>query len=242
MPRKNPFFEHADVQLFLARHDDRDGQIVGRIGAIDDRLHLETHRDNCAMFGFFEAEDRETAAALLDAAEAWARQRGRTALRGPINPSLNDNAGLLVDGFDTDPMILMPHNPPEYASFIESAGFRKVKDLFAWLYSIDREVPPIVARLAERLRRKHRLIVRPFDVGDFAREADRLRELYNSAWERNWGFTAPTPAEFARLAQEMKPIFDARIALCAEAPDRTMIACAVAIPDINQALKGTGGT
>jgi GNAT superfamily N-acetyltransferase len=238
MPTKNPFFAHAEVALFLACRGDR---VTGRIGAIDDRLHLDTHRDNTALFGFFEASDRDTAAALLNAAEAWARDRGRVRVRGPINPSLNDNAGLLVDGFDSDPTILMPHNPPGYADFIEASGYRKAKDLFAWIYDVDRDPPQTMARLADRLRARVGVAIRPFRVTEFAAEAARLRELYNAAWERNWGFTAPTPEEFARLAQEMKPIFDPRIAVCAEHNGR-MIACVIAIPDINQALKGTGGT
>jgi hypothetical protein len=236
-PRKNPFFEHAAIELFLAR---RHGAIVGRIGAVDDRLHEATHRDNAGMFGFFEADDADAARALLMAAERWAAARGRTRLRGPINPSLNDHAGLLVDGFDTDPMILMPHNPPEYAAFIEAAGYAKAKDLYAWLYQIDRQPPEYMARLAARLRDRLNVVIRPMNLSEFDREADRLRVLYCSAWERNWGFVPPTEAEFRRIAREMKPIFDGRCAVCAEAGGR-MVACAIAIPDVNQALKGTGG-
>src|SRR5579863_7446808 len=142
-PKHNPFFQHADVELFLAR---RRGEIVGRIAAIDDRLHNETHQDNVAMFGFFEAADPASAAALLETVERWAAARGRAHVRGPLNPPLNESAGLLIDGFDTDPMLLMPHNPPEYAAFIEGAGYRKIKDLFAWLYATDRPIPPIAER------------------------------------------------------------------------------------------------
>src|SRR5262245_31671869 len=108
-PKKNPFFAHADVSLLLAW---RGRRVVGRVAAIDDRLHNEAHRDNVAMFGFFEAADGAVARSLLASAEAWARQRGRAFVRGPINPSLNESAGLLVEGFDTDPMLMMPHNPP----------------------------------------------------------------------------------------------------------------------------------
>jgi len=236
-PKKNPFFAHADVDLLLAW---RDGRVVGRIAAVDDRLHNDTHRDNRAMFGFFEAEDAEAARALLAEVEAWASRRGRRAVRGPLNPSLNESAGLLVDGFDTDPMLLMPRNPPAYAAFIESAGYAKVKDLYAWLYDLQRGVPDGVARLAERLRQRLKVTVRPLNVKDFYREAERLREIYCSAWERNWGFVPPTPGEFRRIAKEMKPIFDARCTVCAEVDGR-MIACAVAVPDVNQALKGTDG-
>ncbi|MBI3492922.1 MAG: N-acetyltransferase [Acidobacteria bacterium] len=239
-PAKNPFFAHAAVELFLARRDDRDHAIVGRVAAIDDRLHNDTHRDNVAMFGFFEAEDAEAARALLTAAEAWATSRGRSRVRGPINPSLNESCGLLVDGFDTDSMLLMPHNPPEYATFIESAGYRKVKDLYAWLYDIAGETPPLITRLATRTRDRLGLAMRPLALSEFTREVERLRVIYCGAWERNWGFVPPTPEEFRRLATELKPIFDPRCAVCA-AVDGRMVACAVAVPDINQALKGTNG-
>jgi len=236
-PAKNPFFAHADVQLLLAWRGDR---LVGRIAAIDDRLHNETHHDNAAMFGFFEAADAEATQALLGAVESWAAARGRARVRGPINPSLNESAGLLVDGFDSDPMIMMPHNPPEYAAQIEAAGYRKVKDLFAWLYQIDGEPPAIVAKLATRLRERARIVVGPLKLSEFAREVERLRVIYCGAWDRNWGFVAPTEAEFRRLASELKPIFDPRCAVIAEVDGRP-VACAIAIPDINQALKGTSG-
>ncbi len=236
-PKKNPFFAHAEVSLLLAR---RDGRVVGRIAAIDDRLHRETHRDQTAMFGLFEAADAGVARALLEAAERWARQRGRRALRGPINLSLHDSAGLLIDGFDTDPMLMMPHNPREYAAYIEGAGYAKVKDLYAWLYDLGRELPPVVARLAERIRARLDITVRPIKMAEFSREAARLREIYASAWRDNWGFVAPTVEEFQHIAKEMKPIFDPRAAVVAEAKGR-LVACAVALPDINQVLKGTNG-
>jgi GNAT superfamily N-acetyltransferase len=236
-PKKNPFFAHADVQLFLATDGDR---VVGRIGAIDDRLHNETHKDNIAMFGFYEADDAEGTRLLLAAAERWAKDRGRAALRGPINPSLHDSCGVLIDGFDTPPMLMMPHNPQSYPAFIESAGYRKVKDLFAWLYELGQPLPEIVTRLAARQRERLRLRVRPIDMSEFMREADRLRELYATAWEANWGFVPPTVEEFRHIAKEMKPIFDPRFAVVGDVDGR-MVACAVALPDINQALPGTDG-
>jgi len=234
---KNPFFAHADVELLLAARGDR---IVGRIAAIDDRLHNETHRDNAAMFGFFEAEDEDASHALLRAAEAWARARARSSLRGPINPSLNESAGLLVDGFDTDPVVMMPHNPREYAAYIESAGYAKVTDLFAWLYDLRAGPPAAIVRLATRLRDRHGITTRRLDLKEFTREVERLRTIYCAAWERNWGFVPPTSAEFRRLATELKPIFDPRGAVLAEANGKP-IACLVSVPDINQALKGTSG-
>jgi hypothetical protein len=236
-PAKNPFFAHADVELMLAW---RGGAVVGRIAAIDDRLHRETHGENLAMFGFFEAEDGDAARALLAAVERWATARGRERVRGPISPSLNEMCGLLIDGFGTDPMLLMPHNPPEYGAHIESAGYAKVKDLFAWLYAVEGEVPAPVERAARRVREKHRVTTRPLNLKEFTSEVARLRALYCAAWEHNWGFVPPTPDEFRRIASELKPIFDPRGSVCAEV-DGKMIACLVSVPDINQALKGTSG-
>ena len=236
-PRKNPFFAHADVTLFLAV---RDGRVVGRIAGIDDHLHNQTHGDNIAAFGFFEADDETSAGALFAKVEEWARAKGRAAVRGPLNPSLNESAGLLIDGFDTDPMLMMPHNPPEYAGFIERAGYGKVKDLYAWLYDLTREIEPVFQAMADRVQRKHRLVARPFDLTHFARETDRLREIYCGAWENNWGFVPPTDDEFRRLASEMKPILDPRCAICVEVDGRP-VACAVAVPDINQVMRGTDG-
>ncbi|HKB09656.1 MAG TPA: hypothetical protein VKD69_03340 [Vicinamibacterales bacterium] len=236
-PSRNPFFEHAEVELLLAWRGNR---VVGRIAAIDDRLHLETHRDNVAMFGFFEAADQAAAAALLTAAEDRARARGRSALRGPINPSLHESGGLLIDGFDSDPVLMMPHNPPEYASLIERSGYCKVKDLFAWIYDLRQDTPAPIARLAQRLRDRHGITVRQLNLKEFTSEVERLRQIYCAAWDRNWGFVPPTAAEFRRLATELKPIFDPRAAVVAEA-DGQMVACLVSVPDVNQALKGTGG-
>ena len=236
-PAKNPFFEHAEIQLFLA-YDGND--LVGRIAAIEDRLHNETHGERTGLFGFFEAGHVQAARALLGAVEAWSARRGLNRVRGPINPSLNESVGLLIDGFDTDPMLLMPHNPRSYGAFIENAGYTKAKDLYAWLYALQPEVPPLIARVADRLRVRHGIRLRPLNVREFDREADRLREIYCSAWERNWGFVPPTVAEFRRIAHELKPIFDPRCAVCAEVDGR-MIACAIAVPDVNQALKGTDG-
>jgi len=236
-PRTNPFFAHADVELLLAF---RNGRIAGRIAAIDDHLHNQTHGDNLAAFGFFEADDEASARALLDHVEAWARAKGRAAVRGPLNPSLNESAGVLIDGFETDPMLLMPHNPPEYGGFIERAGYGKVKDLYAWLYDLTRDIDPVFQKMAARVQKKHRLVARPFDLTQFARETDRLREIYCGAWDRNWGFVPPTDTEFRRLATEMKQILDPRCAICVEVDGRP-VACAVAVPDINQALRGTDG-
>jgi hypothetical protein len=237
LPKKNPFFAHAAHALFLAW---REGRIAGRIAAFDDRIHNDVHGDNLASFGFFEAEDEESARALCAAADAWGRARGRTRMRGPLNPSLNESAGLLIDGFDTDPVLMMPHNPPEYARFIEAAGYRKAKDLYAWMYDMSRGVQPVVEKLANRIKDKHGITVRQFSLKEFTREVELLRQVYCGAWEHNWGFVPPTTEEFKRLATELKPIFDPQAAVLAEVHGKP-VACAVAIPDVNQAFKGTDG-
>jgi GNAT superfamily N-acetyltransferase len=237
MPRHNPFFGHADVELFLAW---RDGDVAGRIAAIRDRLHNETHGEATAMFGFFEAIDRDAAHALLRAVESWAAERGCDRVRGPLNPSLNESAGLLVEGFDSDPMLLIPHNPPEYGGYIESIGYHKVKDLYAWLYDLGLDLPPVIERLADRVRHRETIVLRPLNLREFTRETERIRDIYCGAWADNWGFVPPTAAEFQRIARELKPIFDRRCAVCAEVDGRP-VACAIAVPDINQALKGTNG-
>lgn len=237
LPSKNPFFAHADAALYLALDG---GRVAGRIAAIDDRLHNQTHRENIAMFGFFEAATPAAARDLLAVVDRWAADRGRDAVRGPINPSLNESAGLLVEGFDTDPMVMMPHNPPEYAALIEASGYRKVKDLYAWVHDLSRGLEPTMARLAARLQDRGGIILRPLRLDEFDREVDALRLIYCGAWERNWGFVPPTREEFRRIARELRPIFDSRCAVCGEVDGRP-VACAIAVPDINQALKGTGG-
>jgi hypothetical protein len=137
-------------------------------------------------------------------------------------------------------MLMMPHNPPEYAAFIEAAGYRKVKDLFAWIFDLDRELEPRYVALVERFRERLNLKFRPLSLAEFSREVDLLRTIYCGAWENNWGFVPPTPEEFKRIAKEMKPIFDPRTAVIGEVNGQP-VACAIAIPDINQTLKGTDG-
>src|SRR6185295_7830993 len=222
---RHPFFAHADIELFLARDA---GRIVGRIAAIDDRLHNETHGDNLAAFGHFEAEDEEAARALFAAAEAWALERGRARMRGPLNSSLNETAGLLIDAFDAEPMVMMPYNPPRYPGFIERAGYTKEKDLLAW--TID--LPPgeaeraRVMRISERATSQRGLTIRSVNMSDFEAEIE--------------AFVAPTRAEVRQLASELRFIVDRDLVMAAEV-DGQMVGCGIALPDLNQAFKGTRG-
>ncbi len=233
----NPFLDHAEMQLFLAIEG---GRVAGRVAAIIDRLHDETHGEAVVWFGFLEAESAEQVRRLLEAVEQWGRAREHRIVRGPANPSLNESAGLLIDAFDHDPYVLMPYNPPTYPAFVEGAGYRKVKDLWAW--DIDLLNPAIdrVTRLAERVRRRHGVVVRPVRLAEFERELVVLQSLYRDAWIDNWGFVPPTDAEIRQLAVDLKPILDPDLLLFAEVHGRP-VACAVSIPDANQMLKKMNG-
>ena len=238
--RKNPFFEHATMQLFVAYED---GRVQGRIAAIDDRLHNETHPDNLASFGFFEANTEEAARALLGRVEAWARERGRQRVRGPVNPSLNDSAGMLVDAYQSDPQLMMPYNPPEYPGFVEAAGYRKIKDLWAWYLDLTAEGTEMtdnLLALSGRIKQRYGIHIRSIDMSRFNEELKILWEIYCAAWKHNWGFVPPTDREFSHTAAELKQIVDPEFVLCVEIGGAPA-ACAVAVPDINQVLKGTDG-
>jgi GNAT superfamily N-acetyltransferase len=236
-PKKNPFFEHARVNLFLA---EREGEVVGRVAAIDDDNHNRTHDENLLFFGFFEARDAEAAEVLFARVEERARNLGRGAIRGPANPSLNHNAGLLIDAFDSDPFVMMPYNPPEYPRYAERLGYRKVKDLYAWIFEREWEVRKI-GRLAERVRRRHKdLVIRPVDMKRWDEELERFRDLYNKSWERNWGFVRYTDAEFDHLAREFKMILDPELVALAEV-DGELAGITVLLPDANQVLKRMRG-
>ena len=236
-PKKNPFYEHARIDLFLA---ERDGEVVGRVAAIDDDNHNRTHDENLLFFGFFEAGDGEAAEALLARVEELARELGREAVRGPVNPSLNHSGGLLIDAFDSDPYVMMPYNPPEYPRYVEAAGYRKVKDLYAWIFEREWEVKKI-GRLAERVRRRHeRLVIRAVDMKRWDEELERFRDLYNRSWERNWGFVRYTDAEFDHLAREFKMILDPELVALAEV-DGKLAGITVLLPDANQVFKRMRG-
>jgi hypothetical protein len=236
-PKHNPFLAHAEMQLWLARSD---GRVTGRIGAIEDRLHNEKHKDRVTWFGFFEAADADTARRLLGEVEAWGRARRARVVRGPANPSLNESAGLLVDAFDSDPYVLMPYNPPEYAAYIEGAGYRKSKDLLAWDIDMTVPCPERITRLAARVADHYHVVVRPVDMGAFDRDLGILKTVYRAAWDDNWGFVPPTDDEIRQLAVDLKPVLDPELVLFAERNGQP-VACVVAIPDINQVLRRMHG-
>lgn len=242
--KRHPFYRTSDAELFLAR---RDGRVVGRIMAILNHAHNEFHEERAGFFGFFEAEnDPAATAALLDAARDWLRARGAVVVRGPMNPSTNYECGLLVDGFDLDPMVMMTYNPPYYAELLESAGLKKAMDLYAYAIAESYFVHSNkLQRVAQRLRKKDKIRVRSIDKKDFKNEVAAVRRIYNDAWSRNWGFVPMSEEEFDHLAKDLKQIVDPRIAMIAEQEieegKHKPIAFFLAVPDVNQALKKING-
>ena len=236
-PRKNPFYQHAVVELFLA---ERSGRVVGRVAAIDDDLHNATHGDNLAFFGFFEAVDGEVAAALFRAVEAWARARDRSAVRGPANPSMNDGSGFQLDAYDTDPYLMTPSNPPDYPRYAEAAGYRKAKDLYAWFFDHRTADVERLERLAARVEKRYRPTVRTADMKRFDDELNIVKQLYNGAWEENWGFVKYTEAEFDALGRELKLVVDPDIVVFLELGGE-VVGLSLALPDANQVFKKMNG-
>jgi hypothetical protein len=241
---ENPFFRHGEIQLFLAT---RGAETVGRIAAVLDKNHNSFHQEKTAFFGFFESiDDPEVAGKLLEAAAGWGRERRMTALRGPMNPTLNDEAGLLVDGFDSPPVVMMTYNPRSYPSLIEGQGFRKAKDLLAYWFPLEEKPLERLARVADRFRKREPdVVVRNVSKGNLASDLAKIREVYNRAWEKNWGFVPMTPEEMDFMAKRLKPLLVEELLWLAEArkPDGTLepIGFMLMLPDYNVAIAPTRG-
>lgn len=232
--KKNPFYKHAEMELFLA---ERDGKVIGRIGGIVNYNHNKEHSDKVGFFGFFECvNEQDVANALLDEAKKFVMSKGMNALRGPANPSVNDEYGLLVEGFDTSPTVLMTHNPPYYAALLEQYGLKKEKDLFAWLLSQETVYTDKIVRANEIVKQRSGVTIRPINMKDFANEVKLLKGVYNSAWEKNWGAVPMTDEEFDFLAADLKQIVEPELVLIAELKGK-VIGFGLSLPDINQALK-----
>jgi hypothetical protein len=235
---RHPFFRHSSADFFLAL---REGECVGRIAAILNNNHNRFHNESTAFFGFFESmDDEDIASALLAEAERWALDRGMDRLRGPMNYSTNETAGLLVEGFNSSPFVMMPHNPFYYAGLIERAGFQKAMDLYAWWLLTRKGLSPKIARVGERVLKDQGIRVRPLDMRKFREEVEVVKRIYNDAWSTNWGFVPMTDAEFDHLAKDLKLVLDPRVALIAE-KNGEPVAFSLALPDVNQALKKING-
>jgi len=261
--KKNPFFQRNDAKLFLAtrrmagqaemryrpsrppfrpstlptfRHNGEKWEVLGRIAAIHNRAHNEAHEDSVGFFGFFECvEDQTVAQTLFDTAGEWLAERGLTTMRGPTSLTTNDECGLLVDGFNTPPTVMNPHNPSYYVDLVERAGFSKAMDLYQY-----RNVnPQLPQKLVDRVKKvlEHRNItLRSLDMKNFDAEIERIKAIYNSAWEKNWGFVPMTDEEIDHLAAQLKPVVEPELVIFVEQEGKP-IGFAAAIPDFNIALK-----
>jgi hypothetical protein len=237
--RKHPFHQHAEVEYFLAW---KGGEVVGRIAAIVNHAYVEFHDERTGFFGFFECvDDAEVAAALLRTAEGWVRERGMDRILGPMSFSTNEECPLamLVEGFDRPPAVMMAYNPPYYPRLVEGAGYEKAKDLLA--YFVDDPNPPErLRRGVARLQESEEIRIRPVDMKRFREEVAAIKGIYNSAWERNWGFVPMTDAEFDHLARQLRPIVNPNLCLIAEVRGEPA-GFAVALPDYHQVLRHLNG-
>jgi GNAT superfamily N-acetyltransferase len=241
LDRRNPFYATADRQLFLAL---RNGTPVGRIAAIENRAHNEFHDDRVGFFGFFESnDDPDVAAALFGAAEKWLAARNLDTMRGPVNPSTNHECGLLVGGFEAHPMIMTTWNPRYYAGLFEAQGFAKAKDLLAYFFPMQGndalELPDRYRLHAERAMSGHGLTFRDIDLSRFDEEVGRCWDIYNSAWEKNWGFVPMSRESFLHEAKVLKYIIFPHLAFIAEA-DGEPAGFMIVVPDYHHAFKAIG--
>jgi len=231
--KSNPFYHHADAEFFLA---ERDGQLVGRIGAVINRNHNVEHNENIGFFGFFETiDDREVSRALLDTACSWLRERGVEAVRGPVSPSVNDEWGLLVEGYDRSPTVMMPYNPPYYADHLEAYGFRKIRDMFAYQVREESFLSDRLKRVSEIVKQRLGVVIRTLNMKDFENEVDRIRELYIRGWESNWGEVPMTEEEFAYAASDLKSIVDPDLVIISEIKGKP-VGFGLTLPDLNEVL------
>ncbi len=237
---ENPFFHHAESAYFLARNN---GDVVGRIAAIIDRNHINIHNEQAGFFGFFEClPDPTVAEKLLDTAAAWLKERDIEIMRGPMNPSTNDECGFLLEGFDSPPMIMMTYTPRHYLDYMERCGLTKSKDLYAYI-SVIKDVPSVdrLEKLASTVKsRLPGLTVRPINMKEFKKELEAFKEIYNSAWSHNWGFVPMTDEEIDSAAKRLKSLINPDLVIMAEV-DGSPAGVLLTVPDYNQVLSKING-
>lgn len=237
--KHNRFFDHGEAALFMAW---RGLEPVGRISAQFDRHYDEHWGPGVGFLGWFECEDDPgTAAALFDAASEWVKKRGRSRIQGPFSFNINDECGLLIDGFDAPPMVMNPHNPRYYPALFEQNSFYKAQDLFAYRMDATAEAPEDVRSYAEAIRSRGDVMVRTWNMKDFKNEMNRWLEVYNSAWEKNWGAIRLTEAEFKAHSIELRWLADSRLAFFAETKDGEVMGAALTLPNFNEYLAPCNG-
>lgn len=234
---RHPFFDHAKMDLFVAIQGN---DVVGRIAAILDERHNKVHQEHTGFFGMFECiENYDVAHSLFSTAENWCRDQRMDRIRGPVNLSMNDECGFLLEGFDSSPVIMMTYNPRYYLDFCDRYGFVKAKDLLAFLKD---EVGVVgrIANIVERVRKKKNVVIRHIDMKRYVEEVEIIKDIYNAAWELNWGFVPMTSRDIDLLAQKLKPIVEPELVLFAEVDGRP-VGVSITIPDYNQVLKRING-
>jgi GNAT superfamily N-acetyltransferase len=239
-PKKNPWFEHGDMHLFIAW---RGRKPVGRIAAIYDDDFNAQHNHRWGIFGFFECDDdQEAASALVDAAQAWLEERGYDRMVGPFDGTMNDEAGLLIEGFELKPMVKQPWHHPYYQDLLEGAGMEKAIDLYMWTLQVDKrsDVAPMIWQVAEQAEKEHGVTLRHMRKKRLHEEVKAFTEIYNAAWARNWGFTPMREKDFEHTAKEMKPLLSEDWIMACEKDGET-IAIALTVPDFNQAFEKANG-
>ena len=240
--KKNPFYSHARLKMWIAV---KNAEVVGRIAAIINDNHNSFHNEKTGFFGFFESiDDKYVSAPLLDAALGFLRNEGMMTARGPVSPSTNDECGLLVSGFDKEPVMLMPYNPPYYEELLTSYGFSKAKDMYAFWISKDvikdQKMMDKLERITEMIKKREGIVYRNLNMKDFNNEVRRVKEVYNDAWSRNWGFVPLTDDEIDHLAKNLKMAVDPDFVQFADI-DGKPVGFSLTLPDINQAIKGLNG-
>jgi hypothetical protein len=231
-PGKNPFFEHAEVALFTAWLD---GKAVGRISAQIDHEHLRVHDDNAGFFGFFDTvNDQEVASALLGSAQKWLSRRGITAMRGPFSLSINEETGMLVEGFDSPPTIMSPHHRPYQGALTEGAGLHKVKDCYGWKYQVV-PAPARAQRAWETIKSLPEVRFRSVSPWKLKKEVHDILDVFNDAWRENWGFVPATDAEAKKMAADLQLILDKELSFFAEIDGQPVGIC-VCLPNLNEVI------
>jgi hypothetical protein len=236
---KNPFYKHAEMQLFLAY---KNNDMVGRIAAIKNDLHNQIHNDKVGFYGFFECiNNQEVANSLFDSVKQWLKEKGLDRMRGPVNPSSNDEYGLLVEGFDDSPRILMTYNPEYYISLCENYGFKKAKDLNAWKLETDKVLSSEkLKRVADIAQRRAGLKISQLDMKNFDSELAKVKYVYNKAWAPNWGFVPMTEDEIDYMAKDLKAIVEPSLVLFGEI-DGQLVGFALVLLDYNFIFKKMNG-
>ena len=231
---KHPFYKTADMAKWIAV---KNGQVVGRIAAIVNHAYNKAHSEKKGFFGFFESSnDKSIASTLLRTAEQWLVGRGMNSMSGPFNPSINYESGLLIEGFDDFPQIMMTYNPPYYAELLESQGFTKAKDFYAYKVSFPFEYPDLVRKIADRAAKRPNVTVRCLDKRRWKNEVASIRDIYNSSWKENWGFIPMGDDEFDVMAKDMKSIVDERLVIIVEDGGK-MVGFMLVLPDYHRVFK-----